>query len=190
MQECVRHLDCTHVAMDGLIRPARRLQGQADYRASKQRRNEAPIGDEDAIRRLVNVRSRTGAVLAILPISSNERPDEIAGKLQEALPRSVLEQIRTIATDNPSQATFDELKKDGVCPKPGVPHRRSHPPVLHLRECAWTSTHRGRPEAPHHPRQVQQDDGFCRLDYVGPSVLRRGRCLDSRREDNQGHDLQ
>ena len=116
LQECVRHQDCNHAAMDGLIRPARQLQGQADYRASKQRRNEAPIGDEDAIRRLVNVRSRTGAVLAILPISSNERPDEIAGKLQEALPRSVLDQIRTIAMDNPSQAMFHELKTDGLCP--------------------------------------------------------------------------
>lgn len=115
LQECVRHEDCTHAAMDGLIRPARRIQGQADYRASKQDRDDAPIGDCDAIRRLVNIRSRTGAVLAIMPISSNEKADEMASVMKSMLPTNVLRQIRTIASDNPSHKLFRALTQRAHC---------------------------------------------------------------------------
>ena len=112
LHECVAHGDCTHVSMDGIIRPTRRIMGQEDYRVSKTKRNEAPIGDEDAVRRMLSMRSRTGAVLAIAPLTLSEKPEFIANALKRALPPAVLSQVQTIAFDAPTHDLFVTLKRD------------------------------------------------------------------------------
>ena len=73
--ECADHDEFSTVSMDGLLRPAMRVMGQADYRASTERRNAAPIADDTAMRRLITVRGRTGAVLMVKPCLDESAPN-------------------------------------------------------------------------------------------------------------------
>ena len=112
LYECADHHDCTHVSMDGLVRPARRIVGQEDYRVSRAKRNAAPIGDADALRRIVSVRSRTGAVLAVVVLPS-EAANVIAPKLRSVLPEIVRKQVLTVAADAPSDELLSALRSEG-----------------------------------------------------------------------------
>ena len=106
--ECAAHQDCTHIAGGGLVRPCRRIQGQEDYRCSKQRRNSAPIADDEAKRRVVSIRSRTGAPIvgAVLP---DEKATSYRHAILKALPEVCRAQVRTFATDDPSYELYKEL---------------------------------------------------------------------------------
>ena len=65
--ELVNHDDCTHCAVDNLIRPTRRIAGQEDYRVGQKKRNTAPIPDAEAVRGVTNMMSRTGASILCVP---------------------------------------------------------------------------------------------------------------------------
>ena len=71
--------------MDGLFRVTRNLRGQADYRQSKTHRDAAPINDGGALRRVLTLRGRTGAVL-MLCASEDESGEEFAKLLFEHVP--------------------------------------------------------------------------------------------------------
>ena len=52
---CLARSEFLHLTVDATIRCARRVKGQADYRASKAKRESALFGDKDAFRRIVCV---------------------------------------------------------------------------------------------------------------------------------------
>ena len=52
LNELADYEDCTHVAMDGVQRPCRRLVGQLDYQVDKEDKAAAPIPETEAILRL------------------------------------------------------------------------------------------------------------------------------------------
>ena len=72
LMECVQHNEFTHVAADCSIRPTRRIVGQEDYIVSKEKRNDAAIGDDEAIRKILNCRGRTGAVACMIPMRDEQ----------------------------------------------------------------------------------------------------------------------
>ena len=60
------------LSIDGTLKLCMTLQGQAAYRTSSQIRNAACFGDGRALRRILTVRRRTGAVLAMQAIGSED----------------------------------------------------------------------------------------------------------------------
>ena len=99
--ELVKHDDCTHCAIDNLIRPSRRIAGQQDYLVGEKKRNEAPIPDSEAIRGITNMASRTGALIVCAPANS-ENAETLKNLLLKKLPFEVRNQIRTVAHDKAS----------------------------------------------------------------------------------------
>ena len=57
-----------YVSTDAILKVCLKLLGQASYRAFRQERESAPLGDEYAFRRLLTVRGRSGAVLMMKPL--------------------------------------------------------------------------------------------------------------------------
>ena len=113
IMECATHQEFKHVSMDATLRCAMRIRGQASYRASAIARADAPVADEDALRRVLTIRGRTGAPLCMALVKGESAPD-IGVWLEENVKADVLTQIETIASDTPSRCMFDELSK--LCP--------------------------------------------------------------------------
>ena len=101
------------LSIDATLKVCMAVEGQANYRASAVVRNVACFDDAHALRRVLTVRGRTGAVVGIVPVSAEDAP-EIKECLTRLLSASALSQVRYLATDNPSPKLFRELK--GICP--------------------------------------------------------------------------
>ena len=108
--ECVRHQEFLHLSMDATLRVAMRVKGQANYRASKHDRAQCVVDDTEAKRRILTLRGRTGAVIAMEPIQS-EGAEVVEPVLTALLPKAVREQVLYIATDNPKPVQFSSLNK-------------------------------------------------------------------------------
>ena len=108
MQTCLAHDEFVHLTMDATIRCARRVKGQADYRASKERREAALFGDEVALRRVLSVRGRTGAVLGLWLLPT-EDTDSICAGFRREFSIQMLNQCESLATDCPSGKLFEAL---------------------------------------------------------------------------------
>ena len=85
----------TPVSADATLKVCMALKGQASRRAKADVRNSACFGDAEALRRLLTVRGRTGAVLGLVPIVS-EKDEFIANALKGSLSQNVLCQIQFI----------------------------------------------------------------------------------------------
>eukprot|EP00435_Cladocopium_sp_Y103_P008302 s3962_g2.t1 len=101
------------VSADATLKVCMALKGQASYREKADVRNSACFGDAEALRRLLTVRGRTGAVLGLVPIVS-EKDEFIANALKGALSQNALCQIQFISTDCPTSKLFQTLKT--ICP--------------------------------------------------------------------------
>ena len=106
---CFSHNEFAHISIDATIRILRRVTGQADYRSSRHFRQLAPIPDAAASRRVLTVMGRTSALLAT-SLMPNESTTSIALALTEALSPEERAQVRSISTDQPSQALLEELR--------------------------------------------------------------------------------
>ena len=82
VQELFTHKEFTSLSIDATIRLMRRVKGQEDYRAPAEVRNDAPIPDTEAKRRILSIVGRTGTTigLSLVPAESNI---EIARVLME-----------------------------------------------------------------------------------------------------------
>lgn len=101
------------LSIDATLKVCMNVQGQANYRASAQVRNAACFDDQNSSRRVLTIRGRTGAVLGILPVPSEESP-KIRECLAKVFSTQALSQVRYLATDNPFPKLFRELAD--VCP--------------------------------------------------------------------------
>ena len=75
LSQCLQHNEFRHLAMDATVRLAMRIKGQASYRTPKEVRESYPAGDAEAKRRVLTLRGRTGAVLAMKPIKTEPAED-------------------------------------------------------------------------------------------------------------------
>ena len=98
------------ISLDATIKCCMGIMGQESYRASKQRRNAAPFDDETALRRVLTVRGRTGAVLAMIPVPS-EKAEDVCAALSEALPAKGLQQVQCVASDCASIKLYTTLRR-------------------------------------------------------------------------------
>jgi hypothetical protein len=108
-----RNEEYVSVSADATLKVCMALKGQASYRAKADVRNSACFKDSEALRRLLTVRGRTGAVLGLVPIVS-EKDEFVANALKGALSQNALCQVQFISTDCPTSKLFQTLKT--ICP--------------------------------------------------------------------------
>ena len=89
------------------------VRGQASYKKSKEKRNLAPIDDSMALRRVVTMRGRTGAV-AMMHLLRDESAEEINSAVCRLVPGHVRHQIKHIGSDNPSPILMHTLKNGSI----------------------------------------------------------------------------
>ena len=97
------------ISIDATLKVAMSIKGQASYRSSASVRNQACFGDDEALRRVLTVRGRTGAVLAMQLIKGEDAP-EVALALQNALSEMARAQVRYVMSDSPSLKLLQALK--------------------------------------------------------------------------------
>ncbi|MCP4195017.1 MAG: hypothetical protein GY768_30825, partial [Planctomycetaceae bacterium] len=108
--ECLRHGEFQHIAMDATIRVLRRVRGQEDYRSPSHVRAQAAIPEEQSKRRILTLIGRTGACLG-LPLIRDESQPEIAKALEATWGPEQRAQVLTAASDQPSEALFHGLRE-------------------------------------------------------------------------------
>ena len=98
------------LSLDATIKCCMGVMGQESYRAPKHKRDAAPFDDTDSLRRVLTVRGRTGAVLAMIPISS-EKAEEVCMALGAVLPAAGLQQVQCVASDSASVKLYTHLRR-------------------------------------------------------------------------------
>ena len=106
---CQKSLNFEYLSVDATIKCCMGVMGQASYKVSSAVRNAAAFDDAASLRRVLTVRGRTGAVLAI-PAIPSEKAEHISTALLAALPGEGLCQVKSVATDDPSIRLFASLK--------------------------------------------------------------------------------
>eukprot|EP00439_Symbiodinium_sp_Y106_P058484 s676_g8.t1 len=99
-----------YISIDATIKCCVSILGQASWRSNVVTRNEAPFDDVSAVRRVLTVRGRTGAVLGMFAIAS-EKAEEVAMALGSNLPLEGLRQVRMAAADNASRKLYLHLRR-------------------------------------------------------------------------------
>jgi len=102
-----------HLSVDATLRILRRVKGQADYLCSASARAAAPVGDDEAVRRLLTVMGRTSTPLAVVPVRQESAAD-VAAALATALSAEQLRSVRSMSVDHPTPVLFQALR--GTCP--------------------------------------------------------------------------
>ena len=97
------------LSVDATIKRCMGVLGQESYRAPKAKRNAAPFGDDEALRRVLTVRGRSGAVLGTRAVPS-EKAEDIRIALAEMLPAEGLRQVQCLSSDSASIKLYTELK--------------------------------------------------------------------------------
>ena len=108
LEQCFRFDEFLYLQMDCTVRVAFNIRGQASYRASKEVRNCAAIKDDEALRRVLAVRGRTGAVVH-LDLVASEESSKLVGALVSSINEAHRRQTVIIATDNPSFKLYQDL---------------------------------------------------------------------------------
>ncbi|CAE7280042.1 ABCB1 [Symbiodinium necroappetens] len=99
------------LSLDATIKCCMSVMGQESYiPCLKHKRDAAPFDDNDSLRRVLTVRGRTGAVLAMIPVSS-EKAEEVTMALGQALPAAGLQQVQCTPSDAASLKLFTQLRR-------------------------------------------------------------------------------
>ena len=98
------------ISIDATIKCCMGVMGQESYRAPRNVRNAAVFDDLSAVRRVLTVRGTTGALLAMLPVSS-EKAEEVSLTLAQNLPAKGLAQVQCVASDTTSHKLYAELRR-------------------------------------------------------------------------------
>ena len=99
-----------NLSLDAAIKCCMGVMGQESHRAAKGKRNMAPFDDFRASRWVLTVRGRTGAVVALVAVSS-QRAEEMVLALAAHLPARGLSQVQCLASDSASKKLNAELKQ-------------------------------------------------------------------------------
>ncbi|CAJ1355420.1 unnamed protein product [Effrenium voratum] len=96
LRMAVRHDEYKYLSVDGTFRVCLSLLGQAGFNEPAAVRQQYPFKDDTSFRRIITMRGRTGA-------------EEVSSCIQKALPDQALEQVKCVATDNPSSKLVNAL---------------------------------------------------------------------------------
>ena len=108
VQECTAHEEWRFICMDATLRVAMRIKGQANYRAPAAVRQACVVKDDAALRRVLTVRGRTGAVL-LTHLVRTEAAADIVEAVRSSVPKEAVDQVECVATDQPSGVLFQQL---------------------------------------------------------------------------------
>ena len=113
LQRCTDNNEFFFVSVDATIKIAMSIRGQASYNKNKTIRNLAPIDDSKALRRVVTMRGRSGAV-TMMHILRDESADEINNAALRIVPDHVRSQINHLGSDNPTQILWRTLRNGAM----------------------------------------------------------------------------
>ena len=108
LKECYENEEFMYLAVDATVRVAFNIKGQASYRAPKDEKAHAAIADSESLRRVFAARGRTGAVIC-MDLVRTEDASDVAKVLQSSVPAEYRRQTTVLATDNPSGKLWTEL---------------------------------------------------------------------------------
>ena len=97
------------ISVDATFRCCLSIAGQASFRASKKERAEAAFGDADAVRRVLTIRGRTGAVIDMRTVRTESSADVVASLAASVLSK-YRDRVRHYSCDNPSPELFTKLR--------------------------------------------------------------------------------
>ena len=86
------------------------VMGQSSFKNTAAVRADAAFTDEDSARRVLTIKGRTGAVVALPPVPTESAP-VIRQAIVENLSSVARQQVKYIFTDSPSQKLWSELSK-------------------------------------------------------------------------------
>ena len=86
------------------------ILGQASYRAPTAVRAQAAFDDLSSKRKVLTVRGRTSAVIAMIPIA-DETAEYVRKALVEHIPHQALLQVLHVSRDNPSRLLWTQLQQ-------------------------------------------------------------------------------
>jgi hypothetical protein len=106
--ELETHEEYIAISIDATMRSCMSILGQAHHRASREIKAQSAIGEKDSLKRVITVRGRTGAVLLMLAVKS-DNAEETALAISENFSITACGQVKYIAVDNPSSKLINEL---------------------------------------------------------------------------------
>lgn len=113
-EEYIRRDELAVISVDATFRCCLSIAGQASFRAPKAERAQAAFDGADALRRVLTVRGRTGAVIGMRAVES-EKSSEVKSALTAIIPEQHLKCVAHVSCDNPSSELLSAL--DTIFPK-------------------------------------------------------------------------
>lgn len=110
LAECATRNEFVAISVDGTFRVCLSIMGQRPFNLGKTLREDAAYQERESIRRVITVRGKTGAVVAMFG-APGESSTDIRTGLEQHLPDKALRQVKFVATDCPSAKLFRELKQ-------------------------------------------------------------------------------
>ena len=108
VEQALQHTEFEFLSIDATVKPCLPILGQASHRASAEDRAAAVFDDANSLRKVLTVRGRTNAVLLMSAVTT-ESTDEIKRALESSFTKGMLEQVRHVATDSPSDKLWRGL---------------------------------------------------------------------------------
>jgi len=115
-EQCHRFNEYMYLQMDCTVRVAFNIRGQGSYRDSCESRALEAFGDDEALHRACVVRGRTGAVLH-LDLVASEESSKLVDALRASIPERYRPQTVIIAVDNACFKLLGELQQLFCCLK-------------------------------------------------------------------------
>ena len=112
MDVMVQNEEMETLSIDATMKITMSIAGQAHWQADRATKESAAIREPDSIRRVLTVRGRTGAVLAMSSYKQGDgtEADRVCACLTAALPARARQVVRFISVDNASALLWESLK--------------------------------------------------------------------------------
>ena len=108
-RELLEHEEFETLSMDGTVKICLGIMGQAGAAVVRKDADAAAMPEASHLRKLVTVRGRSGAVLA-LRLVREESADEIAAQVLNCFSEEQRQQVKFVGVDNPSRAMHVAFK--------------------------------------------------------------------------------
>ena len=109
LQECGQHTEYAYLSIDATVQCLLKVVGMATYRQSAVARASMPVPEDEAVYKMMTVRGRTGALVAVQGIKS-EAASNVAQVLEARITADQRDQTVHVASDSPSSERFRVLR--------------------------------------------------------------------------------
>ncbi|MBE0526884.1 MAG: hypothetical protein IH631_08070, partial [Candidatus Thorarchaeota archaeon] len=106
--ELEAHTEYTSISIDGTMRCCMGVMGQSTIRNQVERDADSAFTPDDSLRRVLSVKGRTGAVLGLLPVSS-EKSEVVRQAIDECFGSVAKNQVLYVFCDNASPKLLNDL---------------------------------------------------------------------------------